>query len=100
MLALLASRLDARLLRSFGPLVYLASMLGLLLVFAIGSTINGAHAWIRLGGGFELQPSEFMKLGLIVGMAVLFAQRGPSGDSGSPAYGRRPPGPTCCSRSG
>ena len=33
----------------------------------IGSTINGAHAWIRLGGGFEVQPSEFMKLGLIVG---------------------------------
>ena len=40
------------------------------------STINGAHAWIRLGGGFEMQPSEFMKLGLVVGMAVLFAQRG------------------------
>jgi rod shape determining protein RodA len=37
--------------------------------------VNGAHAWIRLGGGFELQPSEFMKLGMIVGMAVLFAQR-------------------------
>ncbi|HEY3736010.1 MAG TPA: rod shape-determining protein RodA [Jatrophihabitans sp.] len=74
-LALFASRLDARLLRVFGPLVYAASIGGLLLVFAIGSTINGAHAWIELGGGFELQPSEFMKLGLIVGMAVLFAQR-------------------------
>ncbi len=74
-LALVVSRLDARLLKVFGPLVYLASIGGLLLVFAIGSTINGAHAWIRVGGGFELQPSEFMKLGLIVGMAVLFAQR-------------------------
>jgi rod shape determining protein RodA len=74
-LMVLASRLDARLLRVFGPLVYVASIGGLLLVFAIGSTINGAHAWIQLGGGFELQPSEFMKLGLIIGMAVLFAQR-------------------------
>jgi rod shape determining protein RodA len=74
-LAVLASRLDARLLKVFGPLVYIASIGGLLLVFVIGSTINGAHAWIQLGGGFELQPSEFMKLGLIVGMAVLFAER-------------------------
>lgn len=74
-LMLLTARLDARLLRLFGPVVYLASLLGLLLVFPIGSTVNGAHSWIRIGGGFELQPSEFMKLGLIVGMAVLFTER-------------------------
>ncbi|MDT4936309.1 MAG: rod shape determining protein RodA [Pseudonocardiales bacterium] len=70
-----AARLDARLLRLFGPLVYVASLLGLLAVFAVGTTVNGAHAWIRLGAGFQLQPSEFMKLGMIVGMAVLFSQR-------------------------
>ncbi|MCU1658061.1 MAG: rod shape-determining protein RodA [Pseudonocardiales bacterium] len=69
------SRLDARLLRLFGPVAYVASLIGLLAVFVVGSTVNGAHAWIRLGGGFELQPSEFMKLGMIVGMAVLFARR-------------------------
>ena len=74
-LMLLASRLDSRLLRLFGPIVYLASVLGLLAVFAIGTTVNGAHAWIRVGAGFELQPSEFMKLGMIVGMAVWFTQR-------------------------
>jgi rod shape determining protein RodA len=74
-LMLAASRLDARLLRLFGPVVYLGSLLGLLAVFVVGSTVNGAHAWIRLGAGFELQPSEFMKLGMIVGMAVLFTQR-------------------------
>jgi rod shape determining protein RodA len=70
-----AARLDARLLRLFGPIVYLASLFGLLLVLVAGTTVNGAKAWIRLGGGFELQPSEFMKLGLIVGMAVLFTRR-------------------------
>ena len=70
-----ASRLDARLLRLFGPVVYVGSVLGLLAVFVVGTTVNGAHAWIRLGGGLELQPSEFMKLGLIVGMSVLFVQR-------------------------
>ena len=60
--------------RLFGPVVYLASLFGLLLVIPAGTTVNGAKAWIRLGGGFELQPSEFMKLGLIVGMAVLFTR--------------------------
>jgi rod shape determining protein RodA len=73
-LMLVASRLDARLLRLFGPVVYVTSLLGLCAVLVIGTRVNGSKAWIRLGGGFELQPSEFMKLGLIVGMAVLFTR--------------------------
>jgi rod shape determining protein RodA len=83
-LMLAAARLDARLLRLFGPAVYLASLGGLVAVFAVGSTINGAKAWIRVGGGFELQPSEFMKLGLIVGMAVLFTRRVDERDEDAP----------------
>ena len=83
-LMMAASRLDARLLRLFGPVVYVGSLVGLGAVFVVGSTVNGAHAWIRLGGGFELQPSEFMKLGLIVGMAVLFTQRGADRDDDAP----------------
>ena len=83
-LMLAASRLDARLLRLFGPIVYLASLLGLLLVMVAGTTINGAHAWIRLGGGVEIQPSEFTKLGLIVGMAVLFTRHAEERDEDAP----------------
>lgn len=83
-LMLAAARLDARLLRLFGPIVYLASLGGLLLVLVAGTTINGAHAWIRLSGSVELQPSEFMKLGLIVGMAVLFTQRADQRDDDAP----------------
>jgi cell division protein FtsW (lipid II flippase) len=75
LLLLLSSRLDSRLLRLIGPVLYGASILGLLAVFVIGSTINGAHAWIVIGGGFEVQPAEFAKLGLIVALAVLFGQR-------------------------
>ncbi|PZS35832.1 MAG: rod shape-determining protein RodA [Pseudonocardiales bacterium] len=74
-LMVLVSRFDARLLRLFGPIMYVVSLLGLAAVFVVGTTVNGAHAWIRLGGDLQLQPSEFMKLGLVVGMAVLFAQR-------------------------
>jgi rod shape determining protein RodA len=70
-----ASRVDARSLRLCGPALYLASLVGLLAVFVIGTTVNGAHAWIEIGGGFTVQPSEFMKLGLIAGLAVVFAQR-------------------------
>jgi rod shape determining protein RodA len=79
-----ASRLNARLLRLFGPVMYVASLFGLLLVLAAGSTINGAKAWIEIGGGFELQPAEFMKLGLIVGMAVLFTRYRDDRDEGDP----------------
>ncbi|MDQ2835833.1 MAG: rod shape-determining protein RodA [Actinomycetota bacterium] len=69
-----AARVDSRIFRLIGPVLYLASILGLLAVFVIGSTINGAHAWIVLGGGFEIQPAEFAKLGLIAALAVLFGQ--------------------------
>jgi rod shape determining protein RodA len=74
-LLFLTARVDARLFRLIGPLLYLASLLGLLAVFVIGSTVNGAHAWIVLGGGFEIQPAEFAKLGVIAALAVLFSQR-------------------------
>ena len=84
LLIFLASRSDARLLRLFGPLVYVVSLLGLLLVLGVGSTVNGAQAWIRVGGGFELQPSEFTKLGMIVGMAVLFTRRAANRDEDRP----------------
>ena len=84
----LASRANSRLLRIFGPIVYVAALFGLAAVFAVGSRVNGARAWIRLGGGMEIQPAEFMKLGLIVGLAVLFTQHlGERGRSGTP--GRR-----------
>jgi rod shape determining protein RodA len=83
-----AARLDSRMLRLFGPVLYLASLLGLLAVPVIGSTINGAHAWIVLGGGFEIQPAEFAKLGLIAALAVLFSQRAGRRPVGSPPSGR------------
>jgi len=79
-----AARVDSRVLRLIGPLLYLASIAGLLAVFAIGSTINGAHAWIVIGGGFEIQPAEFAKLGLIAALAVLFGQHGVRHAAGTP----------------
>jgi rod shape determining protein RodA len=43
-------------------------------VLAIGSSVGGGRRWINLGA-FQLQPSEFAKLLLIVGLAAVLASR-------------------------
>jgi rod shape determining protein RodA len=72
------SRLGHRAIRRYTPILYGASLAGLLLVLSpLGSTINGAHAWIRLPAGFTVQPSEFAKVSIIVGVALVLADRDP-----------------------
>ncbi|GAA0942650.1 rod shape-determining protein RodA [Nonomuraea longicatena] len=69
------SMLDHRLLRAYAPLVYLLTLVGLAVVITpLGSTVNGSHSWIMLGGGFAVQPSEFAKLGLVLMISMLLAQ--------------------------
>ena len=72
-------------LRAYAPLVYALSCLGLVVVLSpLGATINGAHSWILLPAGFQVQPSEFAKVAIIVGMAVILAeQRERAGPPGS-----------------
>jgi len=49
-----------------------ASTLGLLLVLTpAGSTVNGARSWIALPGGFQLEPSEYAKIGIIGVLAMI-----------------------------
>jgi rod shape determining protein RodA len=75
-LATLAALVDYRTLRAYTPVLYGASILGLLVVLTpLGSTINGAHSWIVLPSGFEVQPSEFAKVAVILGIAVLLAEK-------------------------
>jgi rod shape determining protein RodA len=47
---------------------------GLVLVLVMGSTINGSQSWLIVGG-MSLQPAEFAKLAVVVGMALLAAER-------------------------
>jgi rod shape determining protein RodA len=65
---------DHRWVRILAPLVYVASIAGLLLVLAMGSTINGSRSWIQVGG-LSIQPAEFAKLAVVIGMALLVAER-------------------------
>ena len=65
---------DHRWVRILAPLVYAASVGGLLLVLAMGTTINGSRSWLMVGG-MSIQPAEFAKLAVVIGMALLVAER-------------------------
>ncbi|MEU5269613.1 rod shape-determining protein RodA [Streptomyces hygroscopicus] len=81
MLAIGTIWLGHRTLRGAVPVLYgLSIVLVLAVLTPLGSTINGAHAWIVIGGGFSLQPGEFAKITIILGMAMLLAARVDAGD--------------------
>jgi len=53
--------LESRFLSALAPAIYTITTLLLVLVLVIGRNVGGNQAWISLGGGFRLQPSEFAK---------------------------------------
>ncbi|MEO3781711.1 rod shape-determining protein RodA [Actinocorallia sp. B10E7] len=66
---------DYRLLRAYAPILYGLSLVGLIAVLTpLGETINGSHSWIVIGGGFQVQPSEFAKVGLVVLLAMILGE--------------------------
>ena len=66
---------DYRLLRAYAPILYGLSLIGLIAVLTpLGETINGSHSWIVIGGGFQVQPSEFAKVGLVVLLAMILGE--------------------------
>jgi rod shape determining protein RodA len=69
--------IDYRVLRMIAPFAYAAGLLGLLAVLtSLGTTINGSHSWIPLPGGFQIEPSEYAKIGLIMMIALIFGAAG------------------------
>jgi len=72
----ITASIDYRRYRRRAFLIYAASLLLLLAVLSpAGQTVNGAKAWIALPGGFQIEPSEFAKLGLVVSTAWLLSRR-------------------------
>ena len=55
-------------------LTYLLTNLSLIAVIVLGVTANGAQSWINIGS-FNVQPSEFAKVGLIITLAALLHHR-------------------------
>ncbi len=70
------SFIDFRFLKRTGVLVTLFLFFSglLLLLFVLGHTSNGATSWFSLGG-FSFQPSDMMKLVVILMLAKYFSRR-------------------------
>jgi rod shape determining protein RodA len=75
-LALVVAATDHRWVRIWTPVVYLGSVAGLVAVLlpGVGEVVNGSRSWISIGS-LSLQPSELAKLSVIVGMALLVAEK-------------------------
>ena len=63
------SMVDYHKLIEWAPWAYGVSIVSLLAVLVAGQKVLGARRWIRLPGGIHFQPSEWVKLVLIVTMA-------------------------------
>jgi cell division protein FtsW len=55
------------------PMV-LVSLVGLGILFIIGHVAGNAQSWIKIGS-FSLQPSEFVKLGVIIYLSAVYAKK-------------------------
>jgi rod shape determining protein RodA len=68
--------IDYRILRANTPILWVLGILGLLALAlpGVGSTVNGARAWISLPGGFQIQPAELAKISVILGVALLLSE--------------------------
>ena len=91
-LMLVTACMDYRRIRRWTPYIYGFTLLLLLAVLAVGQSVNGAKAWISLPGGFQVEPSEFAKLGLILSAAWLLSRQPrlaggrPTGPPGTPGH--------------
>ncbi len=68
----IASQFDVRVLKRTSVLVGLFLFFSVL--FVLGNTANGAQSWFSFGG-FSLQPSDFMKIIVILMLAKYFSRR-------------------------
>jgi rod shape determining protein RodA len=78
--------LGHRALRNAVPVLYgLSVLLALVVLTPLGATINGQRNWIVVGG-FSIQPAEFLKVAIILGMAMMLATRVDAGDKPYPDH--------------
>jgi rod shape determining protein RodA len=71
-LMFLVSVIDYHRLLDIAPWAYAISLILLVAVKAVGTKVMGARRWINLGGGIHFQPSEWVKLVLILMVARYF----------------------------
>jgi rod shape determining protein RodA len=71
-LMFLISLIDYHTLLEIAPWAYGVSIVALVAVKLVGQKVLGARRWINLGGGVHFQPSEWVKLVLILVIARYF----------------------------
>ena len=90
-LATAVAAVDYRHYERLGYALYAFGIVLLLLVFVLGRDIRGSSRWIYIGS-FSLQPSELMKVFLIVALAEVPPRRSPQRRANAEGP-RRPRGP-------
>jgi rod shape determining protein RodA len=73
--AIFAAAYGARRWQDSAWFFYGTSLALLVLVLLVGRATNNANRWLDLAGGFKLQPSELMKLGLMLALARWFSEK-------------------------
>ncbi len=71
---IVASRVNYQALLENVPWMYIISIISLVAVLLFGQKYLGARRWIRIGGATHFQPSEWVKLILILAMAKYFCR--------------------------
>ncbi|MBW8746983.1 MAG: rod shape-determining protein RodA [Acidobacteria bacterium] len=71
-LMFIVSLIDYHQLLEIVPWAYGTSILALIAVAAVGTRVLGAKRWIKFPGGIHFQPSEWIKLVLVVAVARYF----------------------------
>jgi len=65
---------DTRFFQQFSSVFYIISLISLIGLFIFGKTINGATSWYSIGS-FTLQPTEFTKIAVALGVAKLLGDK-------------------------
>ena len=65
---------DYQILRQMSLWLYLLVLICLVAVLFVGKEINGARRWLEIAG-FQFQPSEFMKIAIVLQLASYFSSK-------------------------
>jgi len=74
-IAVIISKLDYHWYARFAMFAYILSYVLMIVVSLIGKEINGRRRWLVIGGS-TVQPTEFVKIALIVLLAAMIVQMG------------------------
>jgi len=66
------SFLDYKTVERYTRHIYVASIILLLLVPVLGKEVSGSKSWISLGNSVSIQPSEFVKIPVILAIAKFY----------------------------